>query len=145
MTSITVAARELEVAPVTVRRWIAEGAPCIAPGASGRGRGALVEVEALRRWRATRSVAGQDLEELDSAIAAGLWSAYFRPAPGESDSVWKLAGVRREAAALILATAFDAIFRERFRCNPRDFPPQIAKLRAVLLISTHDKRSEDFR
>jgi hypothetical protein len=45
------AAQALGKSPATIRRWISDGAPCARPGTAGRGRGALVEVAALERWR----------------------------------------------------------------------------------------------
>lgn len=46
------AARELGKSPATLRRWIAQGAPCEQPGEPGRGNGALVDPARLARWKA---------------------------------------------------------------------------------------------
>lgn len=45
------AARELGVAPVTLKRWRKLGCPCV-PGRRGRGHAALYDPEAIRTWRA---------------------------------------------------------------------------------------------
>jgi hypothetical protein len=52
--SLADAAAELELDVATVRRWIQAGAPCDEPGSAGRGKGARVRVDALRRWRRSR-------------------------------------------------------------------------------------------
>ena len=46
------AALQLGVAPVTLRRWIAQGAPVARAGQRGRGRRALVDPVAIAAWRA---------------------------------------------------------------------------------------------
>jgi hypothetical protein len=48
---LRLAAAALGRSEATLRRWIQRGAPCARPGASGRGKGALVEVADLRAWR----------------------------------------------------------------------------------------------
>lgn len=45
------AAQALDVAEITLRRWIAQGAPVARRGGRGRGRATLVDVQAVRRWR----------------------------------------------------------------------------------------------
>lgn len=50
MLPIDAAARELGVAPVTLKRWRRLGCPCV-PGRRGRGHAALYDVEAVRAWR----------------------------------------------------------------------------------------------
>lgn len=44
------AARELGVAPITLKRWRRLGCPCV-PGRRGRGHAALYDPEAIRAWR----------------------------------------------------------------------------------------------
>lgn len=50
--SIAEAARQLGRSNATIRRWVARGAPCVSPGESGRGKGAVVKVADLQRWKA---------------------------------------------------------------------------------------------
>lgn len=54
---LTLAARELGVSSSTLRRWIRAGAPLARRGRRGRGRAALVSVEAVASWRASYAVA----------------------------------------------------------------------------------------
>lgn len=44
------AARELDVAPVTLKRWLRKGAPC-QPGRRGRGHATLIDPDAVRAWQ----------------------------------------------------------------------------------------------
>jgi hypothetical protein len=62
--TVEAAAKELRRSTVTIRRWLAEGAPCVRPGRSGRNGSALVDVAALRAWRA-RNEAGTSHEVLE--------------------------------------------------------------------------------
>jgi hypothetical protein len=61
------AARELDIAPSTLRRWIASGAPCARRGSRGRGRCTLVDPAALDAWRRAQTAEAQLL-----ALAADL-------------------------------------------------------------------------
>lgn len=60
------AARELGVAPVTLKRWRKLGCPCV-PGRRGRGHAALFDVDAIRTWRAAH---GREAALLEIATAA---------------------------------------------------------------------------
>ncbi len=46
------AAAELQVSPVTLRRWIRAGCPVARRGRRGRSLSTLVDVAAVRRWKA---------------------------------------------------------------------------------------------
>ncbi len=50
MLPIDAAARELDVSPVTLKRWRRLGCPCV-PGRRGRGHATLYDVAAVRAWR----------------------------------------------------------------------------------------------
>ncbi|WP_225783684.1 MerR family transcriptional regulator [Xenophilus sp. Marseille-Q4582] len=60
------AARELGVAPVTLKRWRKLGCPCV-PGRRGRGHAALYDPDAIRTWRAAH---GREAAMLEIAAAA---------------------------------------------------------------------------
>jgi hypothetical protein len=139
--SITVreAALEFGVDPSTVRRWITgeNGPPCARPGQPGRGRGALVNLEDLRRWRAQRAgivvaSAGVDLD----GVARGLLAAFKRGNAGETDPIWRQLGDKSNRGALILSEAYTSIAREVTGREPETVPPEIETLRkcAVLLM-----------
>jgi hypothetical protein len=56
MSAVTIrdAARALGVSAPTVRRWLRDGAPVLRRGGRGRGRVALLDVDALAAWRRMR-------------------------------------------------------------------------------------------
>lgn len=60
------AARELGVAPVTLKRWRKLGCPCV-PGKRGRGHVTMYDVDAIRTWRAAH---GREAALLEIATAA---------------------------------------------------------------------------
>jgi hypothetical protein len=70
---LRVAAAELRKSTGTLRRWLARGAPCARPGEVGRGHGAVVVVEDLRRWREAAAQPTPDytafLEKLKTILA----------------------------------------------------------------------------
>ena len=66
MMPLAAAARELGVAPVTLKRWRKLGCPCV-PGRRGRGHAALFDVDAIRTWRAAH---GREAALLEIATAA---------------------------------------------------------------------------
>lgn len=98
------AARELGRSPATLRRWIGEGAPCASPGGPGRGRGALVDVAALRRWRALGGAPAVQHEEWLALVAEALL-AYHR------EHEHRVIGLRDAAAAAYLHDLFCFIER----------------------------------
>jgi hypothetical protein len=120
--SINAAAAELRVQPDTVRVWIRRGAPVVQPGANGPGRGALVDIEKLRRWRA-RTADDAPLVAFDAdLIARGAMAAYRNRDIGLTD---------RQAAAL-LAEAWAQIVREATGHPPSEpWPGEIATLIAI--------------
>src|SRR5688572_9582041 len=74
--TLSEAAARLGKSPATLRRWIAEGAPCVAPGAAGRGRGAVIDIEAIRRWRAAGGATVPNEEWLRQVAASTM--AFYR-------------------------------------------------------------------
>ena len=98
--TIAQAAEELGFSPGTVRRWLAEGAPCVRPGHSGRNGAALVEVAALRAWREHEGSAAprQALEEL-----AERFREFYRAEGHRS------IGLRDDAARLYLAALYEHV------------------------------------
>lgn len=64
--TIQAAARALRVDVSTLRRDIAAGCPVVELGSVGRGKGTLVDVDTVRRWRALRR--GDVLPTLERAL-----------------------------------------------------------------------------
>jgi len=95
------AARELGVSASTVRRWIQHGAPCVHPGESGRGKGALVRVGDLRRWRVGFVDEGRTLER----IAETMLDAHLREFMNGKPA-WVALDVREWKAAFVLVNAY---------------------------------------
>jgi len=109
------AALELGVNEGTVRRWIREGAPCERLGGRGPGRGSLVVVDDLKRWRAGRAglIVGESAgPDLSVIVARGLLRAFKRGTKGTTEPTWVKLGDNGSRAAIILADAYTAIFFE---------------------------------
>lgn len=98
---IGAAARKLGVSPSTVRRWIQNGAPCVHPGESGRGHGALVFVDELRRWRSKVT----DERRVLHRLAEALLDTHLREFH-DGKPAWEALGVREGKAALVLVSAY---------------------------------------
>jgi len=48
--SINKAARALNKTPSTIRRWVQKGCPCISPSETGRGKGAILNLDDVITW-----------------------------------------------------------------------------------------------
>jgi hypothetical protein len=126
--TLTVAARELEKSPATLRRWIAAGAPTVRLGEAGRSKGSLVIVSDLIAWRAAQEgIKVSAAHDLD-AIARGLLEAYSRGNGGNSDPVWRELGVPSGRAAVVLAEAYVSIVRALAGREPQEYPAAIETL-----------------
>jgi hypothetical protein len=66
------AAAHFNVSADTVRRWVRLGCPTIRPGEVGRTRGALLDIDAVARWRARRagidSTPNHLMERIETAL-----------------------------------------------------------------------------
>jgi hypothetical protein len=103
-----------------VQLWINQGAPC-----ERRGRGALVEIEALKRWR---SAPGEiDLDR----VAAGLWRAFTRAPEGYAEPAWAGLNVGRWRAAALLAEAYVSLHIEITGRPPESVPSYIRSLEEI--------------
>jgi hypothetical protein len=100
--SVAEAARLLRKSPMTIRRYIKAGAPCLELGGVGRGHGARVDLDALQRWRANKAAPGVTLTQqairLDD-MAESLWRVLRNDAAAD-----KLGISERQAAGLLLLT-----------------------------------------
>lgn len=104
------AARALGVAPVTLRRMIAAGAPVARPGRRGRGGEALLDPAAVKAWQASRGATRDQAGEADALRAAlsrlpqriaALADAQFQDAEGPH---------KRQLAGEIAAFAYRVLF-----------------------------------
>lgn len=104
------AAAHFRVSQETIRRWIREGAPCVSPGEVGRGHGALLDLDAVASWRASRlgvSQAGGDpMEKVAMALVDVL-----RRDGGRGIPIHRELGVSDDAAIKILTHAQSRIER----------------------------------
>jgi hypothetical protein len=119
------AAAALGVRPDTLRSWIRHGAPVVQPGGTGPGEGALVDLEALRRWRG-RSADDAPLVAIDGdSIARGLLAAYRA-------RLHRDLGLTDRQAAALLAESWAHTVREATGHPPSEpWPEQIATLISI--------------
>jgi transposase-like protein len=134
--TIANAARELGVDDQTVRRWIRkDGAPCAALGGPGRGRGALVNVEDLKRWRAARAgidVGSAAAPDFAAIVARGLMRAFRRGTQGETDPTWARLADKRSRAAIILGDAYLSIIFEMTGREPAEWSSIPAEIKTLI-------------
>ena len=115
------AARQLGKHPATLRRWVAAGAPCVSPGEPGRGRGAMVVVAHIERWRSTGGAPGVLADEWLSRVAEALL-AFHR------EGAHRLVGLKDAAAAAYLHDLYATVAR---RVASTHVPDQVALLAAI--------------
>lgn len=97
------AAEHFRVSVETIRRWIREGCPCESVGEVGRGRGALLDLDAVASWRASRlgiSIVGDPMERIAMALLDVL-----RRDGGRGVPIHRQLGVSDQAAVAILTHA----------------------------------------
>lgn len=135
--TLTEAAKQMNCSAATLRRWVQQGAPTVAPGSVGRGHGALVVPADLQRWRygeANQTGAEEQLE-----LLAQAFEDFFRHDSGIDAPAHRTIGIPdREAAALLIAL-FEYTARRITGLDLETLPPQIARMRAICLSSTHRK------
>jgi len=123
---LSIAARELGKNPSTLRRWIAEGAPCVSPGEPGRGNGALVDLDALRRWR-VRESAGPPSRGPDLQWLAGALLDFYMRNSGNDEPAHRTVGIPDRQAAFYLALAFEYV-AQRLTGRNEELPAEIKRL-----------------
>lgn len=106
------ASRAFGVSVSTLRRWIDSGAPVVSPGGRGRGRHTMIDLAAVRAWRAGRS-ALQDDDQADSRAALALVKILRKKLPGaiakalvkvdgstiDGQPAWRALGIFRHGSA----------------------------------------------
>ena len=101
--SLAEAARVLGKHPATIRRWIAQGCPCETLGEVGRGRGSLVSLDAVQRWRAGNE-SRRDDDRILALIAESFSDALKR------DRASHRVGIDEGQAAGFLVLVFERIW-----------------------------------
>jgi hypothetical protein len=137
--SLKKAAAELGVTTQTLSRWLREGAPTVQPGEVGRGRGALVEVEALKRWRAGISpmAEGIPIETIVKAIS----NCYSRAPEGHSQPAWAEIGLSHRQAAALLVEMYREIVRTATGKYPDTLPAQIEPIFSIFVESARPSKN----
>lgn len=130
--SVTVAeaARALRKSPATVRRYVQAGAPCVSPGEVGRGKGALIDIDALQQWLANRAAPGlaSSAQSIQlEQIAESLWRVLRNDRAAE-----KLALSERQAAGLLLL-AYERLAKDLTR-EPVDIEELPARMNQLCAI-----------
>lgn len=124
------AAEQLRVHPATLRRWIACGCPTVSPGEVGRGKGSLVDCEAVTRWRLGKNAPAlvqrrndDILRIIETALADTL----------KRDGSHEQVNMNRGQASGLLALAYQRIWQNVTRKPLHEFvpPPEIEQLCAV--------------
>lgn len=131
------AARELGVAPVTLRRWARRGCPH-QPGQRGRGGAALFNVGAVRDWLATSAEAGSaagrralalelssQLPELMAEATRAAWCQM------EGTDKRRMAGVAARAWYACTTAALDRLLAEDASIPDPHEPRAIRYLRQI--------------
>jgi hypothetical protein len=100
----------LGVSEPTLRRWIRNGAPCLQLGSAGRGKGSIVDIDAIRLWQARRHGVHGVANELLPQIAEALSDVLKRDG-GDGRPAHLRLGIAPRAAAELLTAAYGRISR----------------------------------
>lgn len=128
--SVKEAARVLRKSPMTLRRWIKAGAPCVSLGEVGRGHGAIVDLDAIQRWRAAQVAPGltdtAQAVQLDQ-LAESLWRVL------RSDEADRKVGISERQAAGLLLLAFERLSKDLTHraVDLEGLPPRMKQLCAI--------------
>jgi hypothetical protein len=104
------AARHFDVSVDTMRRWVRLGCPCASPGELGRGKGAMLNLDDVARWRATR--AGIDAIPCDLMVR--IETALLDVLRRDGGNGWPITrdlGIEHEQATELLTHALRRIRR----------------------------------
>mgnify|MGYP001175494123 FL=1 len=124
------AARALKIHRTTLRRWIAAGCPVVELGEVGRGRGSLVDLAAVRRWKSAQ--AGGDAVTRDDERVLGLIAESFVDCL-KRDGFHHRAQIAEGQAAGFLFLVFERVWMNVTR-RSRDeiaLPEQMKRLRSI--------------
>ena len=125
--SINKAAKMLGKTPSTVRRWVQKGCPCVRPGETGRGKGAILSLDDVMAWRGGGHVMASDDERLQF-IATVLMDCIKR------DEVHLRVDVTQREMAALLVLVFQRYWlnlTHRAIDELQDLPEEIKQLLAI--------------
>lgn len=126
------AAKALGIHRTTLRRMIAAGCPTVKPGDVGRGRGAILDLAEVERWRARKTNAAlvtRDDERMLGLIAESFLDVLKR------DRAFLDVGIAEGQAAGFLFLVFERVWMNVTR-RSRDeivLPPQMKHQRSIWL------------
>lgn len=127
------AARVLKKHPATLRRWVARGAPTVnGPGEVGRGKGPLVDLDALVRWKAGDLSHLDDVDQL-RRLAVALLDTFKRDC-GSGEPAHVRLDIEPRKAAGLLVLAYQRCWQNmtgQSIDDLSDLPQEIAQLCAV--------------
>lgn len=119
------AARELKKSPSTLRRWVRRGCPTVSLGQAGRGKGSIVRLSDIQRWRAGNAEVSQD--ERLQFLAICLMDCYKR------DEIHRRIGITAREAAGLLAFVYERYYKNLTHepLDTNNLPPEIKQLCTV--------------
>ncbi len=130
--TVAQAAKVLGKSPMTLRRWIAAGAPCFELGEVGRGHSSRVDLDALQHWLANRAAPGltetAQAAQLDS-LAESLWRVL------KNDEAAAKVGISARQAAGLLILTYERLAKDLTHrpVDIEDLPAQMQRLCSIRL------------
>ena len=128
--SINEAAKQLNRTPSTVRRWVQKGCPCVSPGETGRGKGAILNLDDVITWRGGGGQVQKQSDDDRLQFIAGVLMDCWR-----RDKIHNRAGIEisQRQLAGILALIFERYYLNLVRepISRDTLPPEITQLCAI--------------
>jgi phage terminase Nu1 subunit (DNA packaging protein) len=111
----------------TLSKWLKQGAPCVEEGHDGRGHSAIVDVDALMRWKAGKLAPGlaqRHDEDILKLMETALMDALKR------DELQHRTKTTAAQAALAVLIIFERVYRniKQQPLEARDVPAQMRNL-----------------
>lgn len=121
------AAKQLHCHRSTISRWLKQGAPCLEEGRDGRGHSAIVNVDALMRWKAGKlapALAQRNDDDILRLVETALFDALKR------DDLARRTKTTDAQAALAVLIIFERLYRnvKQQPLEPRGVPEQMRRL-----------------
>ena len=124
---LRLAAKQLRLHRSTLSKWLKAGAPCVEEGSDGRGHTAIVDLDALMRWRAGKLAPGlaqRNEDDMLQLFETALMDSLKR------DDLARRAKITDMQAALILLVIFERLYRnvKQEPLTPQHVPAQMRHL-----------------